>query len=300
MTRRKGRRHVPRIVSRIVVALLVVSCVVGARAEPLSPAQFTTTFATALRTELPTTTITVIGELQLTVKAADGKEARAFLDNAYREYLADPSNDLASVMRKFVGAFAEQQRLSSAKLDRAQIVPVIKDRQWLSQAQAAVKARGVAPPQYVAEPFNDELVVFYVEDTPKNIRYLIPKQLEEGGVARTELRTLAIQNLKRLLPRIEVHGGPLVSMITAGGSYESSLLLFDDLWSKGDVPARVDGDVVVALPARDLLFFTGSRNSAGVARLRELAAKYVKQASYTLTDALFVYRSGRFVRFDGR
>jgi uncharacterized protein YtpQ (UPF0354 family) len=87
-------------------------------------------------------------------------------------------------------------------------------------------------------------------------------------------------------------------MITADGSYESSLLLLDDLWSKGDVPAKVDGDVVVAIPARDLLFFTGSRNPAGVARLHELAAKYVKQASYRLTDTLFVYRDGRFTRFD--
>jgi uncharacterized protein YtpQ (UPF0354 family) len=87
-------------------------------------------------------------------------------------------------------------------------------------------------------------------------------------------------------------------MITADGSYESSLLLLDDLWSKGDVPAKVDGDVVVAIPARDLLFFTGSSNPAGVARLRELAAKYVKQASYRLTAALFVYRDGRFTRFD--
>lgn len=284
---------------RIVAALLVALCFAVAQAKPLSPGDFTTRFAGALRSELPTSTITITGDMQLIIKAADGKEARAFLDNAYREYLADP-NDLAGVVRKYVAAFAEQQRLSSARLERSQIVPVIKDRGWLAQAEAAVTARGAKPPEYVSEPLNDELVVFYAQDSPANIRYLVPKQLEEEGIARAELRALATQNLQRLLPKIELHSGPLVSMITAGGSYESSLLLLDGLWSKGDVPAKVDGDIVVAIPARDLLFLTGSRNAAGVARLRELAAKYVKQASYSLTDALFVYRGGRFTRFDGK
>jgi hypothetical protein len=131
---------------------------------------------------VPTATVTVTGDLQLVIKAADGRQTKAFLDNVYREYLAD-ANELASVVRKYVAAFAEQQRLSSAKLDRSQIVPVIKDRAWLVEAQAALAARGAKLPEYVSEPFNDELVVFYAEDSPNNIRYLIPKQLEEEGVA---------------------------------------------------------------------------------------------------------------------
>jgi len=98
---------------------------------------------------------------------------------------------------------------------------------------------------------------------------------------------------------MELRSGPLMSMIVAGGSYEASLLLLDDVWSKGPVPAKVDGDVVVAIPARDLLMVTGSRNRAGVDRLRELATKFASTTPYRLTPVLFVYRNGRFARFDG-
>jgi len=286
--------------TRIVAALAIILCAVAAQARTLSPAEFTARFADALRSELRDATITVQADLELAIKSPDGKGRTAFLDNAYREYAESPPSELGNVMRKFVEAFAEQERLASARLDRSLIVPIVKDRQWFAASQASLRARGISgAPEFVSEPYNDDLVVFYAEDSPKNIRYLIPQRLDEAGISRGELRALAVANLKRMLPKIEMHNGPLVSMITAGGSYEASLLLMDEIWSQPALRAAVDGDVVVAIPARDLLFFTGSRSPAGIARLREIATKSLKQASYTLTDTLFVRRNGKFSRFDG-
>ena len=42
---------------------------------------------------------------------------------------------------------------------------------------------------------------------------------------------------------------------------------------------------------------TGSQNRNGLAALRTLAAKFVSENRYRLTDTLFVYRDGRFQRF---
>jgi uncharacterized protein YtpQ (UPF0354 family) len=86
-----------------------------------------------------------------------------------------------------------------------------------------------------------------------------------------------------------------VMLISAGGDYEASLLLIDDIWSGGQI--KVDGDVVVAVPARDVLLVTGSRNRTALKSIRELAAKYVAEGRYELTDTLFVYRDGRFSKF---
>jgi uncharacterized protein YtpQ (UPF0354 family) len=287
--------------TRAIAALILALCVGAAQAKTLTPGEFTAAFTAVLRAELPTATIVAKGDLELVIKDADGKKtATAFLHNAYQEYTSAPSNDVQNVIRKYVTALVEQQQSKPAKLDRARIVPVIKDRQWLADTQQTLKARGAGPlPAYIFEPLNDELLVFYAEDTPNNIRYLTPKSLEEAGVAQADLRALSIANLKKLLPKIELRSGPLVSMVVAGGNYEASLLLLDDVWSKGPVPAKVDGDVVVAIPARDLLMVTGSRNRAGVERLRQLATKLVHDASYRLTPVLFVYRNGRFTRFDG-
>jgi uncharacterized protein YtpQ (UPF0354 family) len=57
---------------------------------------------------------------------------------------------------------------------------------------------------------------------------------------------------------------------------------------------KVDGDLVVAIPARDVLMFTGSNNKEGLKEIRQVAQKMVTEAPHRLTPELFVYRDGRF------
>jgi uncharacterized protein YtpQ (UPF0354 family) len=175
-------------------------------------------------------------------------------------------------------------------------VPIIKDRGWVEEARTMSKARGFDPDEsQVTEDYNGELVIVYAEDTPRNVRYFTSKDLAKAGVERSKLRALAIANLRRVLPKIEAHQGEVYSMYTADGNYEASLLLFDDLWD-GDI--RVDGDIVVAIPTRDVLLITGSKNAEGIARLREVADELTAEGTYTISPALFVYRKGKFRRFD--
>ncbi len=54
---------------------------------------------------------------------------------------------------------------------------------------------------------------------------------------------------------------------------------------------------MVAIPARDHLLLTGSKNAEGLAKLREVAARVVRESPQRLTDMLFVYRDGHFVEF---
>jgi Uncharacterized protein conserved in bacteria len=76
------------------------------------------------------------------------------------------------------------------------------------------------------------------------MRYLTTQ--EDFGLSREALRSLAIANLKRLLPKIEMRRVGGVGLMSAGGNYEASLLLIDDIWSGGQV--KVNGDIVVAIP----------------------------------------------------
>jgi uncharacterized protein YtpQ (UPF0354 family) len=84
-------------------------------------------------------------------------------------------------------------------------------------------------------------------------------------------------------------------MVTAGGTYEASLLLFDSIWSSDNF--NVDGELVVAIPSRDLLLVTGSRDKEGLEQLRKLAVKTVEEASYRLTPELFVRKEGGWLPF---
>jgi uncharacterized protein YtpQ (UPF0354 family) len=204
----------------------------------------------------------------------------------------------ADVIRRFVAAGLETLGTMRDGIDRTRIVPVIKDRPWLEETRQALLNRG-APriPEHVYEDFSPDLVILYAEDSPKHIRYLEPKDLESAKIERSELRALACENLKRLLPKIERQGANGLYVITAGGDYDASLLVLDSIWSGGQLD--VTGDVVVAVPTRNLLLVTGSQNPEGIEKLRQMVKEASTGGSYRLTQKLFVYRNGRFTEFNG-
>jgi uncharacterized protein YtpQ (UPF0354 family) len=261
----------------------------------VSPREFTGEFAKALRQANPELKVAVVKDLELSLTTADGRESTSFLDNAYDTYKQDPEAK-ADVIKRFVAASLEGIVLVRDEIDRTRIVPIIKDRPWLEETRQALLSRGVKEaPEHVYEDFSSDLIILYAEDSPKNIRYLGPKDLELAKIQRSELRALASENLTRLLPKIERHGTNGLYMITSGGDYEASLLVLDSIWSSGQMD--VNGDVVIAIPTRDLLLVTGSRNEQGIAKIRQMAREASTGGSYRLTQKLFVYRSGKFTEF---
>jgi len=261
----------------------------------VTPSDFTREFADALRKAGPGLKVAIVRDLELKITSADGRDSTAFLNNAYDVYKQDPKAK-ADVIGRFVTAGLETIGAIRDGVDRTRVVPVIKDRPWLEEARQALLSRGAKEvPEHVYEDFSPDLIVLYAEDSAKNIRYLVPKDLELGKIERSELRTLACANLKRLLPKIECRGTNGVFMVTAGGDYEASLLLLDSVWRDGQM--EVKGEVVVAIPTRDLLLVTGSQDPRGIEKVKRMAKEASTGGSYRLTQKLFVYRNGKFAEF---
>lgn len=279
---------------RFLALVAIAVCLAGsARADDPGRREFTEKVARALAAKLPAQTITIAGELELAIKRADGSQISLSLGNRYHDYARDPAS-LQAIVNTYAAGIAESATAgTAAKVDRARIVPVIKDRRWLAETRRMLKASGKEP---VFEDLNSELVVVYAEDSSKRVRYLTDS--EDLGVARKDLRKLAVANLGRILPKVEMRQhDDAFALLSAGGDYEASLLLFDDIWNGGQI--KVDGDIVVAVPAKDVLLVTGSHNRKGLEVVRQLAAKFAGQQRYALTDVLFVYRNGRFTAFGG-
>jgi uncharacterized protein YtpQ (UPF0354 family) len=238
-----------------------------------------------MREVAPSATVTIARELEITVRRADGSSVEVNLANIYGEYRRQPGR-----LGEFVEKFASNAKNPEpAKLDRARIVPMIKDRAWLDEI-TGMFAKGNTKPLY--EDFNKELVIAYAEDSDARMRYLGAN--EDVGDLK-DLRARAVANLKRILPKIQMQRhDDVFAVIGAGGSYEPSLLLFDEIWSDGQI--KFEGDTVVAIPARDTLLVTGSKSRKGLKVLRGMAEKLV-EGPYRLTATLFVYRDGRFVKF---
>jgi uncharacterized protein YtpQ (UPF0354 family) len=276
------------------VLLCMLALTVHAAAELVSPESFTEQFRAALSEALPDYSIEVVEPLQLKITGPQGAGGSAYLDNAYNSYSLQPA-DKAAVIARYVASFMEAAQ-QAAPLNPEQIVPVIKDRIWLKQLQRDMKSRGATPMQaQVIEELNKDLVIVYAEDSPQNIRFISNQALQDAGLQKEKLRELAVANLRRILPPVDAVNGPLVSMLTAGEYYSASLLLMEDVWNNEKL--GVSGEIVVAVPTRDVLLFTDSRNKDGVKKLRELAKQAAADGPYSLSDRLFVYRGGRFERF---
>ncbi len=271
----------------IFAALLSLSIPVAA--ETLTPRAFTDAFAAAATAALPSAKVTVTSELALETRGESGETATTDLHNAYAVYQRAPAQ-LDEVIHAYVALLADTVRAGEAKhaIDRAHIVPVFKPQTWLDGL------RDAHVPLPLSERFNDELAVVYAEDMPSSMRFLT----EHDDIGdRARLRDLALDNLSRLLARLTLRqGDDGLWLASAGGNYEASLLLFDELWSNGQIGGKVDGDIVVGVPAKDVLIVTGSRNREGLARLRKLATE-LAAGPYGLTPHLLVYRGGKFVKF---
>lgn len=264
--------------------------------ELLTPSEFTKDFAETIKKTNPNVKVEVLKDLELKVTTTDGRDSTSFLDNAYDTYKQDPSAK-TEVIQRFVSASMETIENTSDAIDRTRIVPIIKDRVWLEETRRAILSRGAKiVSEQVYEDFSSDLIIVYAEDSPKNIRYLSEEDLKRAKVERSELRALACENLERLLPKIERHGQDGLFMFTAGGTFEASLVLFDSIWNSGQI--EVNGDLVVAIPTRDLLLVTGSKDEQGIAKVKQMIENAFSNGSYQLSRKLLVYRNGRFAEFE--
>jgi hypothetical protein len=108
------------------------------------------------------------------------------------------------------------------------------------------------------------------------------------------MRRRAAASLAALLPAASLHGTQPALMVSCHG-IESSLLLVPEFWD--EVPSRaaglgvdLPGDLVVGVPARDVLIVTGSGSEAGLAKARRCVARVFYAADQHLGDPRLVDR----------
>jgi uncharacterized protein YtpQ (UPF0354 family) len=85
-------------------------------------------------------------------------------------------------------------------------------------------------------------------------------------------------------------------MVSAGDDYTSSLLVVDPFWASPERFKVVKGDVVVAIPTRDVIFVTGSANGT-ISNFRALVADIYNKGPYPVSQTLLVYRNNHFAKF---
>lgn len=202
-----------------------------------------------------------------------------YFENIWRQSRLDPGIRVDQVER-FARVFLAAKNNPGTSPDKKSIVPLVKDEQYLNFGRN--KQSGDLP--FMNEHLAGDLWIIYAVDMPDAIESLSKENVQKLGLDVSALRPLAIENLRRILPPIKKHGDGPMFMLTAGADYVASLILLDDLWI--ELKGSVEGDIVVAVPSRDVLLYTSSESSEGIARMRSTIDKIMQSGGYLVSHMM--------------
>ncbi len=176
---------------------------------------------------------------------------------------------------------------------RSAIVPRIKNPKFI----AALRKMGLSDEQMpVIEPLAADLLVTYAFDLGASFRMASREALAGLGLQPTQLRELAVENLKRILPQIGYYRNGPLRRIATGENLEACTLLAGPFWDL--IAAEHDGEIVATAPSRDVVLFCSSRAADGLAALREESAEILKvDRRHGISDRLLVWRHERWHEF---
>ena len=245
----------------------------------LDAVAFTESVAQAMRDSDDAFEVKIEAPLKIVVQTPQGAYD-CYLENVWRECQLNPSGR-REVVQRHVETI--QYAVASAGLSStpniSDLVPLVKDRRWLDE----MSRLGL---EVYAEPLTGDLFVTYAENDPSQLRYLTADEFRALGLSPDQFRQLTLAQLSKALPQVTRHGSGPVYMLTAGGTFEASLVLFPEVWEEQQ--ELVDGRIVVALPARDLLLFTGERSAEGLSRMLARVKEIQASESYLISDTLLV------------
>jgi hypothetical protein len=156
----------------------------------------------------------------------------------------------------------------------------------LSKAESPVERRLVA-----------DLLIFYAFDLGNYYRIVSYGDLERLAITADELHERALLNLGELNLEVRAHKGDRVFMLTAGGNYEATLILLPKVWES--VSEMVSGQLVAAVPARDVLYFTGDADLENLAEMRKWTSKALEQVDKPLSRAFIRWTGEEWVEYSG-
>ncbi|MBF9238829.1 DUF1444 family protein [Hymenobacter sp. BT683] len=276
----------------ILAASLILSACTHKK-EMLTEKEFAEEYLLVLKKDNPGVIYSLSPDLGITAKYK-GKDYRHFPDNAYREYTLEPDS-IEQVLKKFSQTAHELYQESEA-VDVNYIIPVIKPTSFLNDIGQLGEASDSIKPTVVYQQYNDKLLIVFAEDKEHGIHYFTQENFQKLNISQDSAQGIALTNLERKLPNIKKTGDNGRYMVTAGGDYEASLILLNFIWSQNNF--EVKGDIVVAIPNRDMLLVTGSKDKANLKWLKAEAQQSYDSGSYQVSPSLFRWNGKKFLKFE--
>jgi hypothetical protein len=195
-------------------------------------------------------------------------ENTLYLTNAYNEYCAASETEKPTVVRNFVRIWFSYRREMPEDLESARhdLLPGIRNRMFFENAVMEMKIgkKEIDWPYCVLGKF---LGIGLVYDLPRSMYQILRHQLDQWQTTYEEAYEIACENLREITKHTLKTVAPGVWMSPWRDNYDPSRMLLIDYIRHHDTK----GDPVVMVPNRDTLLLTGSKHSAGLTKLVEMA-----------------------------
>lgn len=185
-------------------------------------------------------------------------------------------------MKDFIDGFVISTAEADAEIEwkdaKENIYPRIKTQSEIAIRNLYLRSVGdnKSIPESELWPLGADLVFELVLDSDVSIMTVSNDQLKEWGIDTEEAKIQALQNFKDVSTQAFEEISPGLYRSTWEDNYDATRIVFPELLSK----YNVKGDLVVAIPNRDVLIFTGSEDEAGLAAFTELLQEYYESPRY--------------------
>ncbi len=150
----------------------------------------------------------------------------------------------------------------------------------------------------IIEPYLAELHVAYVIDHEGYYKYVNSGDLKQWNINKDTLSKTAMENLYRLANgRAQFHGDSTYGMIVLNGNLEASLMLSDGFWEAITQTIK-QKNLVIGIPAKDVLLITHLESSEGILMVKEAINKIYEHGGDLITKWLFKREASAWSKFE--
>ncbi len=257
---------------------------------PGDPDVFTAYVADEIRRIVPGTPVTVTGTLSLDV-GNSGAVHSLYLQRLFEVCQRNPDM-AATFVDTFIQQMAAVARTPEPEVTRDTLRVIVRPEIYLKSEFDTLAGRATP----VAGPLPGDLWLLGASDLPTAIKMLDSRDLARLGVSDIEALAIGKQNmrsgLKQTLEQAQAARVPGVNLIT-GDPYESSLLAFPDLWAP--LAKASLGDLLVAVPAADVVLFSDTDKPDAVPALRDAVQTVMGKAERPLASTIFRWTAAGWV-----
>lgn len=247
---------------------------------PREPEAFGEQVAKLLKRLFPEREAVLAGPLDLVV---GGRHLG--LDNLYRMVLRDPSRG-TEIVEDYLEKIVEGDAVLNMPIPLAVAKPRIMPRIQPLSVFERLDEHQVAHMPYV----NGTVVVFVI-DMPEVTVSITTEQIIRWGLNPEDLEEIARSNLERYTPDLKIRlvegkDGGRAALLSEHDGYDAARLLLEKLHAR--LAPELDGDFLVATPARDCFVAMTIGPNEFIHRLQERVAQDYRRLPYPITSDLFV------------